>query len=100
MNISPSAQAQIEHICVNDSYFRIQVQAGGCAGFAHEFIITPHMHADQDLCVGKVIMDADSAHILQNAQLDWRSDLSGSQFVLHIPEATTACGCGKSFSLF
>lgn len=100
MNISESARCQMGKILAPNNYFRVQVQAGGCSGFAHEFLITEHMDASQDVLVGQVCMDPVSADILQNAVLDWQSDLSGSQFVLNIPEATTSCGCGKSFSLF
>ena len=100
MIITEHAQCQIEQILAPNSYFRVQVQAGGCSGFAHEFQITEHMDPSQDVLVGHVCMDPLSADLLQNAVLDWRSDLSGSQFVLTIPEATAQCGCGKSFSLF
>lgn len=100
MIVSSAAQEQIDLICAPGSYFRVQVQAGGCSGFAQEFQITTHVDTESDVILGSVCMDASSAEILQNAVLDWRTDLSGNQFVLNIPEAHTQCGCGKSFSLF
>lgn len=99
MMVTPSARAQIDLICAADEYFQIQVHAGGCSGFSHEFVITSQLEPDHVLAQG-VLMDVTTADILQNAVLDWKQDLSGSQFVLQIPEATSACGCGKSFSLF
>lgn len=99
MIISASAQAQIDCLCAPDQYFQIQVHAGGCSGFSHEFGIISQPAPDH-VILNRVCLDETSAHILQNAVLDYKQDLSGSQFVLHIPEATSSCGCGKSFSLF
>jgi Fe-S cluster assembly iron-binding protein IscA len=90
MNVTHAALRHINQICAPGSYFRISVQAGGCSGFAHDFSITTHGN----------FMDATSYDLLQNATLDYVTNLSGSQFTLTIPEATSSCGCGKSFSLF
>lgn len=99
MKITPTARAQIGLICAPGEYFQVQVHAGGCSGFSHEFGIisepSPYHMVQEQVC-----MDATTADILKNAVLDYRQDLSGSQFVLTIPEATSSCGCGKSFSLF
>jgi iron-sulfur cluster insertion protein len=100
MKVTPAAHAHIEKICAGDQYFRVQVQAGGCSGFSHVFEITSHVDAQSDVILGKVCVDHTSANILQNAMLDWHTDLSGHRFMLSIPEATASCGCGKSFSLF
>jgi iron-sulfur cluster insertion protein len=99
MIISEAAQAQIDRICASDQYFQVQVHAGGCSGFSHEFDIISDPAPDH-VFLNRVCLDETSAHILQNAVLDWKQDISGSQFVLQIPEATSSCGCGKSFSLF
>jgi iron-sulfur cluster insertion protein len=36
---------------------------------------------------------------LQGASIDYKEDLSGSQFVIKNPNAETTCGCGSSFSV-
>jgi len=100
MNITDGALRQIRQICAPGSYFRIHVQAGGCSGFAHDFSITTHVNLDEDHVQGSVCMDTTSYDLLQNATLDYVTNLSGSQFTLTIPEATSQCGCGKSISLF
>ncbi len=99
MKITHMARAQIDRICAPDQYFQVQVHAGGCSGFSHEFSVIP-ASCQHHVVDGVVCLDATAAEILQNAVLDWKQDLSGSQFVLQIPEATSQCGCGKSFSLF
>lgn len=99
MKITPTARVQIGLICAPGEYFQVQVHAGGCSGFSHEFVIISEPPPDH-MIQAQVCLDESSADILQNAVLDYKQDLSGSQFVLQIPEATSACGCGKSFSLF
>ena len=32
------------------------------------------------------------------AEIDYKEDLQGAQFVIKNPNATTTCGCGSSFS--
>jgi iron-sulfur cluster assembly accessory protein len=100
MIVTPNAKFRISMICDPAEWFRVSVKAGGCSGFEKQFSVVCQMDPDQDVRVGQVCMDKASAEILQNAVLDYRVDLSGSQFLLTVPEATSACGCGKSFSLF
>jgi len=33
------------------------------------------------------------------AEIDYKEDLQGAQFVIRYPNATTTCGCGSSFSV-
>jgi len=33
------------------------------------------------------------------AEIDYKEDLQGAQFVIKNPNATTTCGCGSSFSV-
>jgi iron-sulfur cluster assembly accessory protein len=36
---------------------------------------------------------------LENATIDYQSDLFGAQFTIVNPAATSKCGCGSSFSI-
>jgi iron-sulfur cluster insertion protein len=36
---------------------------------------------------------------LNGAEIHYKEDVSGSQFVIRNPNATTTCGCGSSFSV-
>ena len=42
---------------------------------------------------------ANSKIVLKNAEIDYKRDIQGEQFVIRNPNAKTTCGCGSSFSL-
>lgn len=81
---------------------RIEIRAGGCNGFEKVFSWSENIEPD-DITVstayGEIILDPVSHGMLENAIVDYVSDLSGSSFVISIPEAASTCGCGVSFSL-
>ena len=45
-----------------------------------------------------LLIDAMSYQYLVGAEIDYKDDLQGAQFVIKNPNATTTCGCGSSFS--
>ena len=45
-----------------------------------------------------LLVDPMSFQYLTGAEIDYKEDLEGSQFVIKNPNATTTCGCGSSFS--
>lgn len=47
----------------------------------------------------RLLVDSVSYHYLVGAQIDYKDDLHGAQFVIKNPNATTTCGCGSSFSV-
>ena len=46
-----------------------------------------------------VVVDEVSLDFLQGAQVDYKQELIGSYFAVENPNATSACGCGTSFSV-
>ncbi len=58
---------------------------------------------DGDTCVEnagvKLLVDPMSFQYLMGAEIDYRENLEGAQFVIRNPNATTTCGCGSSFSV-
>ena len=46
-----------------------------------------------------LLIDPMSVQYLMGAEIDYREDLEGAQFVIRNPNATTTCGCGSSFSV-
>jgi iron-sulfur cluster insertion protein len=80
---------------------RVYVSGGGCSGFQYGFTFDEEVN-DDDTCVEKngvtVLIDSMSIQYLNGAEIDYKEDLSGAQFVIRNPNATTTCGCGSSFS--
>ena len=86
----------------NDSLkLRVFVSGGGCSGFQYGFTFDENIQ-DGDSKVDKngvtLLVDPMSFQYLSGAEIDYKEDLEGSQFVIKNPNATTTCGCGSSFS--
>ena len=77
------------------------VQGGGCSGFQYGFTFDEDV-AEDDTVMEKngvtLLIDAMSYQYLVGAEIDYKDDLHGSQFVIKNPNAATTCGCGSSFS--
>ena len=81
---------------------RVYVTGGGCSGFQYGFEFEDDaVEGDMEIesrGVG-LLIDPMSFQYLMGAELDFKEDLMGSQFVINNPNATTTCGCGSSFAI-
>ncbi len=85
----------------NNLKLRVYVSGGGCSGFQYGFTFDEEVNEDDTHVENggvTVLIDAMSIQYLKGAQVDYKEDLSGAQFVIRNPNATTTCGCGSSFS--
>lgn len=85
----------------NNLKLRVYVSGGGCSGFQYGFTFDEEVNEDDTLVEKSgvtVLIDSMSIQYLTGAEIDYKEDLSGSQFVIRNPNATTTCGCGSSFS--
>lgn len=84
-----------------DLMLRVFVSGGGCSGFQYGFTFDEKIE-DGDSCVENkgvtLLVDPMSVQYLMGAEIDYKEDLQGAQFVIRNPNATTTCGCGSSFS--
>ena len=81
---------------------RVYVQGGGCSGFQYGFTFDEEIQeGDTEIANGGVtlLVDPMSVQYLMGAEIDYREDLSGAQFIIRNPNAATTCGCGSSFSV-
>ncbi len=80
---------------------RVYVTGGGCSGFQYGFTFDEAIN-DGDTSVEKngvtLLIDPMSYQYMVGAEIDYKEDLEGAQFVIRNPNATTTCGCGSSFS--
>jgi iron-sulfur cluster insertion protein len=84
-----------------DLKLRVFVQGGGCSGFQYGFTFDEVVNED-DTAMDKngvtLLIDSMSYQYLVGAEIDYKDDLEGAQFVIKNPNATSTCGCGSSFS--
>jgi iron-sulfur cluster insertion protein len=100
---------------------RVFITGGGCSGFQYGFTFDEEQNEDdtvlkRDVALKKsdsddeggegsttievrVLVDPMSFQYLLGAEIDYKEDLNGAQFVIRNPNAKTTCGCGSSFSV-
>ncbi|QTS84217.1 iron-sulfur cluster insertion protein ErpA [Coxiella endosymbiont of Amblyomma nuttalli] len=97
---------------------RVFITGGGCSGFKYGFTFEETINID-DLIIEKqidekqkgannerqghislvrLLVDPLSLQYLHGAEIDYREDVSGAQFVIRNPNAKITCGCGSSFN--
>ena len=81
---------------------RVFISGGGCSGFQYGFTFDETVE-DGDSQVEnqgvKLLVDPMSVQYLMGAEIDYKEDLQGAQFIIRTPNAQTTCGCGSSFSV-
>jgi iron-sulfur cluster insertion protein len=106
MTITESAKIKILDLLLEEGNpnlsLRTFVQGGGCSGFSYGFTFDDVTNEDDfeiPLDEFKVLIDAMSMQYLQGASIDYKEEITGSQFVISNPNAQSTCGCGSSFSV-
>lgn len=80
---------------------RLAVTDGGCAGYKYEMGLEAQAGDDDTvLSFGDVYVyiDAHSGPLLDGMVVDYVEGIEGAGFKFDNPNATSSCGCGKSFS--
>ena len=86
----------------DDLKLRVYISGGGCSGFQYGFTFDEEVNEDDTTIENggvTVLIDAMSVQYLTGAEIDYKEDVSGAQFVIRNPNAATTCGCGSSFSV-
>jgi iron-sulfur cluster insertion protein len=107
VEITESAKNKVVDLLMEENnpnlMLRTFVQGGGCSGFSYGFTFDEIKNEDDfEFPLGteyKVVIDAMSMQYLQGAEIDYKEDITGSQFVIKNPNAQSTCGCGSSFSV-
>lgn len=107
--LTDAAAQRVWELMAEDNNFnyklRASVTGGGCSGMQYGFTFD-EIAQDDDTIITKVIaqgsvqllVDPISLQYLSGAEIDYKEDLSGGQFIITNPNAKTTCGCGSSFS--
>ena len=81
---------------------RVFISGGGCSGFQYGFTFDEDIE-DGDSQVENqgvtLLVDPMSVQYLMGAEIDYKEDLQGAQFIIRNPNAQTTCGCGQSFTV-
>jgi iron-sulfur cluster insertion protein len=97
----------------NPLKLRAFITGGGCSGFQYGFSFEEQKNEDDFEIIKKIIVDteknisfdvvllvdAQSFSYLKGAEIDYKKDIHGEQFIIrNNPNAKTTCGCGSSFA--
>jgi len=111
-NAAAKVYELIEEEANFDLKLRVYVTGGGCSGLQYGFTFD-EVISDDDTVVTKKLIRSDTNHsepivhllvdpmsfqYLAGAEIDYKEDIQGSQFIIRNPNAKTTCGCGSSFS--
>jgi iron-sulfur cluster assembly protein len=104
IHVSESAGQQIRELLNQQDgknlFLRVAVQGGGCSGFTYGMGFDEEMK-DEDTELEqqgiKIVVDKDSAKLLEGVQIDYKESTMGGGFTIENPNAVATCGCGTSF---
>ena len=107
IEITESAKNKVVDLLMEENnpnlMLRTVVQGGGCSGCSYGFTFDEIKNEDDfEFPIGteyNMVIDAMSMQYLTGAAIDYKEDISGSQFVITNPNAQSTCGCGSSFSV-
>ncbi len=114
--ITENAASKIWELISEEENFqlklRVFITGGGCSGFQYGFSFDETINEDDTVITKTVVkkeaedsdpikvqllVDPMSLVYLVGAEIDYKSDLTGEQFIIRNPNAKTTCGCGSSF---
>jgi iron-sulfur cluster insertion protein len=84
-----------------DLKLRVFISGGGCSGFQYGFTFDENTEDGDAEVINQgvtLVIDPMSVQYLMGAEIDYKEDLQGAQFIIRNPNASTTCGCGQSFS--
>lgn len=115
VHITDNAAKKVYELIVDEGNLELKLRAfitgGGCSGFQYGFSFDETKNEDDyeikkefkldsgEQAEIKLLVDALSFSYLKGAEIDYRKDINGEQFIIRgNPNAKTTCGCGSSFS--
>ena len=106
ITFTESAKQKINELCEDHNAYAISlnISGGGCSGFKYDWGIVDTIEDLQEdeeqfeTGTGRLTVDLMSLAYLAGSEIDYVSDLMGSQFNISNPNAVGSCGCGSSVS--
>jgi iron-sulfur cluster assembly protein/iron-sulfur cluster insertion protein len=104
ITLTDSAVAQIRKLhaekAAEGQKLRILVEAGGCSGFEYGMSFDEKKDGDREFENNGVVflVDETSMEYLDGSEVDFDDGLTGKGFEVRNPNASSTCGCGRSFN--
>lgn len=104
IQITDSAKVELQRLQSTQAeagqFLRIFVEPGGCSGFEYGMSFDAGKEGDEKLEDNGITfhMDATSLDYLRGSVVDFDDGLGGKGFEIRNPNATSTCGCGRSFN--
>ncbi len=105
MTVTDLAKEQFEKTLegknLGDYLIRISVQPGGCSGASYGMAFAGELEDGELELVAngvRLAVSPEHAGLLNGLTIDYVDEMMGGGFKIHNPNATSTCGCGKSFS--
>ena len=79
---------------------RVFVAGGGCSGYQYGMTLAQEVDEDDFVIEQdgvKLLIDPESAPLLEGAEIDYVEDIMKSGFTIFNPNAVKSCACGSSF---
>ena len=79
---------------------RVFVVGGGCSGYQYGMALARQPDEDDFVIEHdgvRLVVDPDSAPLLEGAEIDYVDDLMKAGFTIFNPNAVKSCACGSSF---
>ena len=101
--LTESAKNKINTLCKEKTAYAVSLnmKGGGCAGFEYtwDFAQEQDIEAGDEVIEtgdGRLVIGAPSIMFLVGTEIDYVSQVFGSNFEIHNPNAKSSCGCGVS----
>lgn len=106
LNFSSSAARRVGELIAEEGNpalkLRVFITGGGCSGFQYGFTFDEQADGEDAAVTTDgvtLVIDPVSLQYMEGAEIDYKEDFEGAQFVIRNPMAATTCGCGSSFSV-
>jgi iron-sulfur cluster insertion protein len=106
VNFTDSAARKVDALIKEEDNpnlkLRVFVAGGGCSGFQYGFTFDEELQEGDTEVENQgvtLLIDPMSIQYLMGAEIDFKENLEGAQFIIRNPNAATTCGCGSSFSV-
>jgi iron-sulfur cluster assembly accessory protein len=104
--ISDAANLRLKELAKKKApgpFLRISVLGGGCSGFEYKYDFEASKNQDDYIFSSKnqdisIIIDPMFHELLKGSTLDYTNEIGKTGFKINNPQASSQCGCGKSFS--